>query len=128
MPDFYVTRGPRANRTSTRVTPWLRYRLIILTVVMIAICLILHNYLTHPGLHVAGATALLDVILARYWFSDHHNIKRSAITLVSFAAILVLANILGIIAVLLNDDDPFAMTIGTMEGCLSVLLLLFRKL
>lgn len=126
MSEQLLSRHARVRAQATRIKPWRRYRLATLLVITLVIGWLLQGYLTHPGLHVAGATFLLDIILLKHWFSERTSVMRqSRLALISFIVITVVANILGLLAVFLSNDDPFAMTIGTLEGCLSVLLLLF---
>ena len=124
MPNH--TRSEHVNVTSpsTQARPWSVFRLPTLVLITLIISAFLHNYITHPGLHVAGATVLLDVVLLRWRRRTQNPIRRARVTRYSFLTVLTVANVLGLAAVLLENDDPFAMTVATMEGCLSVLLLL----
>lgn len=126
MSDPTFTRFPNVRaKAAPRVTRWMKYRLLVLLITTGLICLFLQGYLTHPGLHVAGATVLLDLLLARYWWTDHVTFRRSTLAATILVATFVVASVVGLTAVLMNNDDPFAMTTGTIEGCLSVLLVIF---
>lgn len=104
---------------------WSRHKLWILLLCTLVICLLLRQYLTHPGLHAAGATVLLDILLYRY--AQGTKVAADGWTARAWILLLLLAaaNLLGLTAVLLENDDPYAMTVATAEGCLSVLLVLF---
>jgi len=120
QPSNYSTTPPRAIRRRQRHN----YRLPALVAASLAICALLYPYLTHPGLHVAGATVLLDVLLVQRWYKEQRKNTLSRTTRYTLLSLLITCSILGLTAVLMENDDPFAMTLTTLEGCLSVLLLL----
>ena len=85
--------------------------------------LALTAWLTHPGLHVAGATALLDVVV---WKGRARLFPAPSIAggrIAAFALVLVI-NLLGLLAVALPNDDPFAITLMAFDGILALFTLL----
>ena len=89
------------------------------------ICLLLRNYLTHPGLHVAGSTLLLDVVGIRQLRSAYLSARRTLSSpIVASILIMLLLNVIGLLAVVFANDDAFAMTVSAVQGVIALLLLL----
>lgn len=85
--------------------------------------LLLTAWLTHPGLHVAGATMLLDVAV---WKGRARLLPAPSITggRIATLALVLVVNLLGLLAVALPNDDPFAITLTAFDGIFTILALL----
>ncbi len=94
---------------------------LLLLIVMTGISgLILQSYMTHPGLQTSGATFVLDLVL---WFSRKHlRIFRGWASLLAIVAL----NLLAIIAVSLNNVDPFEQWVTSLYIILISWILLLR--
>lgn len=94
---------------------------LLLLIVMTGISgLILQGYMTHPGLQTSGATFVLDLVL---WFSRKHlRIFRGWASLLAIVAL----NLLAIIAVSLNNVDPFEQWVTSLYIILISWILLLR--
>ncbi len=110
------------GRTRAPKTSWVFLWVVIASGV---ICLLLRNYLTHPGLHVAGSTLLLDVVGIRPLRSAYRRARRTlSPTIVASIVIMLLFNGMGLLAVVWANDDAFAMTVSAVQGVIALLLLL----
>ena len=85
--------------------------------------LLLTAWLTHPGLHVAGATVLLDVVV---WKGRARLLPTPFIAggRIATLALILVVNLLGLLAVALPNDDPFAITLTAFDGIFTLLALL----
>ncbi len=110
------------GRTRASRTSWV---FLLIVVASGVISLLLRNYLTHPGLHVAGSTLLLDVVGIRPLRSTYLRARRTLSSpIVASIAIMLLLNGMGLLAIVLANDDAFAMTISAVQGVIALLLLL----
>lgn len=76
--------------TTRRGSFWRQYRLEGLLVVALLMATVLTGFTTHPGLHVAGVTALLDLMV---WKREHlqHSRQLVWLGLLNLLAVLVIA-------------------------------------
>ena len=128
QPGRTVRRSPQRTLQAIRALATQEPLLVFAAVAGVA-ALALIPWITHPGLQVAGATILLDMVL---WKERRHLLKSSAMPamptmpmgrLTTLILVLML-NILGLIAVLHANDDPFAITLTSFDGILTLITLL----
>lgn len=124
MNPFPFPSSASSSRQVSFVGLWRRFQIPVLLAVTLVACILLRNYLTHPGLHVAGSTLLLDIIMARYAWTHRLHMQRSRLAIISLAFVFLASNLTGLYAVAQENDDPLAMTVASCEECFSVMTLL----
>ena len=122
QPGRTVRRSPQRTLQAIRALAAQEPLLVFAAVAGVA-ALALIPWITHPGLQVAGATILLDMVL---WKERRHLLKSPAMPMGRLATLILvlMLNILGLIAVLLANDDPFAITLTSFDGIYTLITLL----
>ena len=94
---------------------WRRFRVEVLFVIALAITLLLSGWMTHPGLHLAGVTILLDLLL---W---PRFVRTGSIIVAALALVL---NVLALIVLLVGGAQG-ELWLSGLNGLFALLLLIF---
>ncbi|KPV41585.1 hypothetical protein [Alicyclobacillus ferrooxydans] len=106
----------RTRATFSLPALWNTYKAEFVFVGALVIALLLGGYITHPGLHLAGATVLLDLITWR-------RIRRLTIPLL---ILVVVMNLIAFVVILVGRD-PAELWLSGVYGLYAILLLLLRR-
>lgn len=97
--------------TTRKGSIWQNYRIEGLLVIALLLAALLTGFTTHPGLHVAGVTVLLDLIV---WKREHLHHTRQLI-------LLGLLNVFAIFVIAFGSDSVELWVTG-FYGIYSILL------
>lgn len=95
---------------------WSTFKGELLFVVALVVALLLGGYTHHPGLHVAGATVLVDLLVWR-------RLRRLTLPL---AVLVVLMNVIALVVILVGND-PAELWLSGAYGLYAIFLLLVRR-
>ena len=104
-----------------QIIEWVSDHPLLLLIVLTGISgLILQGYMTHPGLQTSGSTFILDLVL---WLNRKHlKLLRGWPSLIAAVGL----NVLAIVAVSLNNVDPFEEWVTSLYLILISWILLLR--
>ena len=106
----------RTRATFSLPALWNTYKAEFVFVGALVIALLLGGYTTHPGLHLAGATVLMDLMTWR-------RIRRLTLPLL---ALVVVMNVIALVVILVGHD-PAELWLSGVYGLYAILLLLMRR-